>query len=300
MNFVLITTKVLNMQPLPSLQTPSFRLDGRRALVTGGSKGIGFAASTALVQAGASVVLVARDAIELIAASACINCRSGQKDAVLNPLTQQEGQEGIANAAPLASYKALDVTDSAAVSAWIEKDIAANGPFDVLVSNAGTNRPSTLVELEDADLDAVLDLNIKAAFYVARAVARGLLAANDGRGMPGSIIHLSSQMGHVGGPKRTVYCASKHAIEGMTKALAWELGRHQIRVNTICPTYIETPMTAPMLADPAFRAFAENGTALGRVGRIEEVMGAVVFLASNASSLVTGSALMLDGGWTAH
>ena len=205
-----------------------------------------------------------------------------------------------ATSCPSASYKVLDVTDSAAVSSWVEEDIAVHGPFDILVSNAGTNRPSTLADLQDADLDAVLDLNIKAAFYVARAVARGMLAANGGRGMPGSIIHLSSQMGHVGGPKRTVYCASKHAIEGMTKALAWELGRHQIRVNTICPTYIETPMTAPMLADPAFRAFAENGTALGRVGRIEEVMGAVVFLASDASTLVTGSALMLDGGWTAH
>ena len=282
---------------MPSLQTPSFRLDGRRALVTGGSKGIGFAAATALAQAGARVVLVARDATELIAACARINCHSAPKDSEKNNLSQHEQ---IANAAPSVRYKALDVTDSVAVSAWVEEDIAANGPFDILVSNAGTNRPSTLAELQDADLNAVLDLNIKAAFYVARAVARGLLAANDGRGMPGSIIHLSSQMGHVGGPRRTVYCASKHAIEGMTKALAWELGRHQIRVNTICPTYIETPMTAPMLADPAFRAFAENGTALGRVGRIEEVMGAVVFLASDASSLVTGSALMLDGGWTAH
>lgn len=287
----------MTMQPLPPLQTPSFRLDGRRALVTGGSKGIGFAAATALAQAGARVVLVARDATELIAACARINCHSGPKDSVSNSFNPQEET---ANAVPPARYKALDVTDSATVSAWVAEDIAAHGPFDILVSNAGTNRPSTLAELEDADLDAVLDLNIKAAFYVARAVARGLLAANDGRGMPGSIIHLSSQMGHVGGPRRTVYCASKHAIEGMTKALAWELGRHQIRVNTICPTYIETPMTAPMLADPVFRAFAENGTALGRVGRIEEVMGAVVFLASDASSLVTGSALMLDGGWTAH
>lgn len=285
------------MQPLLTLQTPSFRLDGRRALVTGGSKGIGFAAATALAQAGARVVLVARDATELIAACARVNCHSSLKDSETNHLSQQACA---ASTAPQARYKVLDVTDSAAVSAWVEQDIAANGPFDVLVSNAGTNRPSDLAELEDADLDAVLDLNIKAAFYVARAVARGLLAANGGRGMPGSIIHLSSQMGHVGGPKRTVYCASKHAIEGMTKALAWELGRHQIRVNTICPTYIETPLTAPMLADPAFRAFAENGTALGRVGRIEEVMGAVVFLASDASSLVTGSALMLDGGWTAR
>ena len=254
------------MQPLLPLQTPSFRLDGRRALVTGGNKGIGFAAVTALVQVGAGVVLVARDTTELIAASARIDCCSGQKDSAFNHLNQQQG---ITNTAPLASYKALDVTDSAAVLAWVEKDIAANGPFDVLVRNAGTNRPSALAELEDADLDAVLDLNIEAAFYIARAVTRGLLAANDWRGMPGSIIHLSSQMGHVDGPKRTVYCASKHAIESMTKALAWELGRRQIRVNTICPTYIETPMTALMLA-------------------------------SDASTLVTGSALMLDGGWTAH
>ena len=290
-------TNAMSMQHLPALKTPSFRLDGRRALVTGGSKGIGFAAATALAQAGAQVVLVARDATELIAACARINCGSGLKDTSKTSVGDA-GDES--SASPLARYQVLDVTDSAAVTAWVEKDIAAHGPFDVLVSNAGTNRPSTLAALEDADLDAVLDLNIKAAFYVARAVARGMLAANDGRGMPGSIIHLSSQMGHVGGPKRTVYCASKHAIEGMTKALAWELGRHQIRVNTICPTYIETPMTAPMLADPAFRAFAENGTALGRVGRIEEVMGAVVFLASDASTLVTGSALMLDGGWTAH
>ena len=262
-------------------QTPSFRLDGRRALVTGGSKGIGLAAAAALVQAGASVTLVARNASELIAACNQLT------------LARADNSSGIRHAV-------LDVTDSRAVSQWMASDIAVHGPFDILVNNAGTNRPSTLLEMQDADLDAMIDLNIKAAFYVAREVARGLLAANGGQGKPGSIINISSQMGHVGGPKRAVYCATKHAMEGMTKALAWELGRQQIRVNTLCPTYIETSMTAPMLADPAFREFAENGTALGRVGRLDEVMGAVVFLASDASSLMTGSALMLDAGWTAR
>ncbi len=265
--------------PLP--RTPSFRLDGRRALVTGGSKGIGLAAAAALAEAGAGVTLMARNATELIAACARIERAAGQKDLKIE-------------------HVAMDVTDSQALAAFMRADLAANGPFDILVNNAGTNRPAALVDMQDADLDAVVELNIKAAFYVTREVARGLLAADGGRGRPGSIINMSSQMGHVGGPKRSVYCATKHAIEGMTKALAWELGRQQIRVNTLCPTYIETDMTAPMLADPAFREFAENGTALGRVGRLEEVMGAVVFLASDASSLVTGSALMLDGGWTAR
>jgi NAD(P)-dependent dehydrogenase (short-subunit alcohol dehydrogenase family) len=262
-------------------KTPSFRLDGRRALVTGGSKGIGLAAAAALVQAGASVTLMARNATELIAACAELADARGENDADIR-------------------YASLDVRDSRTLAHWIASDIAAHGEFDVLINNAGTNRPAALIDMQDADLDAVVDLNIKAAFYVAREVARGLLAANGGRGKPGSIINVSSQMGHVGGPNRSVYCATKHAIEGMTKALAWELGRQNIRVNTICPTYIETAMTTPMLVDHAFRAFAENGTALGRVGRLDEIMGAVVFLASDASSLVTGSALMLDGGWTAR
>ena len=270
---------------MASLQTPSFRLDGRRALVTGASSGIGLAAAAALHQAGAEVMLVARNAPDLIAACARIQGAKGQND------TKKQ---------PKIDFYALDVTDSNAVTKWIASDALAHGAFDVLVNNAGTNRPSTIVDLQDADLDAVLDLNVKAAFYVMREVARTLLAANGGKGKPGSIINVSSQMGHVGGPRRSVYCATKHAIEGMTKALAWELGRQRIRVNTICPTYIETPMTAGMLSDSAFREFAENGTALGRVGQLEEVMGAVVFLASDASSLVTGSALMLDGGWTAR
>ena len=270
---------------MSALQTPSFSLEGRRALVTGASSGIGLAAAAALHQAGASVTLVARSTPDLIAARARIMSATGTNNA------QKVSKIDI---------HSLDVTDSALVTQWVANDALANGPFQVLVNNAGTNRPSNLVDMQDADLDAVVDINIKAAFYVTRAVARSLQAQGDEPTKPASIINVSSQMGHVGGPKRSVYCATKHATEGMTKALAWELGKQRIRVNTICPTYIETPMTAGMLADPAFRDFAENGTALGRVGQLEEVMGAIVFLASDASSLVTGSALMLDGGWTAR
>lgn len=256
--------------------TPSFRLDGRCALVTGGSKGIGLAAAAALVQAGAHLTLVARNAAEVQAAA----------DA-LEPSRQHASQRIVG--------VCLDVTDSGGVAALVS-DQAQSQPFDVLVNNAGMNRPGLLTDLQDADLDAVLTLNVKAAIYVAREVVRALLAA----GLPGSIINLSSQMGHVGGPRRTLYCATKHALEGLTRALAWEVGRQGIRVNTLCPTFIETALTEPMFRDPVFRAFAEDGTALGRVGRTEEIMGAVVFLASDASSLVTGSALMLDGGWTAR
>ena len=255
--------------PAPTLRTPSFRLDGRAALVTGAGRGIGLAAACALAQAGAEVFLVARTATEVEAARDGIRADGGKAQAA-----------------------ALDITDSTAVA----KFVAQHGPFHILVNNAGTNRPSLITDMTDADYDAVMNLNVKATMVVTREVARGMIGA--GRG--GSIITVSSQMGQVGGPKRSLYCATKHAVEGMTKSLAWELGQHAIRVNTVCPTYIETAMTAPMFADPAFRAFAETGTALGRVGQLEEVMGAMVFLASDASTLVTGSALMVDGGWTAH
>ena len=249
-------------------RAPDFRIDGRRALVTGAGRGIGLAAAAALAQAGAEVTLAARSEPELREACAPIRAEGGR-----------------------CSHLVLDVTDAKAV----ETALSAAGPFQVLVNNAGLNRPKLLVDVEDADIDAVFDLNVKAAFYVTRSVARGLLAA----GLPGSIVNISSQMGVVGSPRRSLYCASKHAMEGMTKALSWELGAANIRVNTVCPTFIETAMTAGMFADPAFRAWVVERIALGRLGRVEEIMGAIVFLASDASSLMTGSALMLDGGWSA-
>jgi NAD(P)-dependent dehydrogenase (short-subunit alcohol dehydrogenase family) len=247
---------------------PNFRLDGRRALVTGAGRGIGLASAAALAQAGAAVTLAARSEGELREACAQITAAGGHCD-----------------------YLVLDVTDPRAV----DEQIAARRPFQILVNNAGTNRPKNLVDIADEDIDAILDLNVKAAFYVSRAVIKGLLAAR----LPGSVINVSSQMGVVGSPRRTLYCASKHAIEGMTKALAWEVGYSNIRVNTICPTFIETAMTAGMFDDPSFRGWVTDRIALGRLGRMEEVTGAIVFLASDASSLMTGSALMLDGGWTA-
>lgn len=249
--------------------TPSFRLDGKRALITGAGRGLGLACAAALAQAGAQVMLVSRSEDELMAAC-----------------DQIAREHGVA-----AQFMMLDVTKPQQV----EEKIAAAGLFDIVVNNAGMNRPKLLVDQPDEDIDAVFDLNVKSAFYVSRAAIKPLLEA----GKPGSIINISSQMGLVGSPKRTLYCASKHALEGMTKALAWELGRHRIRVNTICPTFIETSMTAKMFEDKVFRDWVINQIALGRLGRVEEVMGAVVFLASDASSLMTGSALVLDGGWTA-
>lgn len=248
--------------------TPSMRLDGRRALVTGAGRGLGAAAAAALAQAGAEVTLAARSISEL--------------DSVAQAIRDAGGE---------AKTLALDVTHAQAVM----QAVAESGPFNILVNSAGTNRPALITETSDADIDAVLSLNVKAAFYLAREVARGLIAAN----LPGSLITVSSQMGHVGGAKRTLYCASKHAVEGLTKALAWELGAHQIRVNTLCPTFIETAMTQPMLTEPEFRNYVESRIALGRLGRIEDVMGAIVFLAGDAAAMVTGSALMVDGGWTA-
>ncbi len=248
--------------------SPSFRLDGKRAVVTGGSGGIGAAAAAALGRAGAHVTVIARRQAELENVCSALRAEQISCEAIV-----------------------LDVTCSSDVDAALQ----AHEPYDILVNNAGMNRPVPLVEQTDEDIDAVLALNVKAAFYMSRAVARRLLA----RGGGGSIINVSSQMGHVGSARRVLYCASKHAMEGMTKALAWELGSAGIRVNSICPTFIDTPLTAPMFEKDGFRQWVCDRIALGRVGQVQEVMGAVVFLASEASSLMTGSALMLDGGWTA-
>src|SRR5580658_6094587 len=248
---------------------PSFRLDGRRALVTGAGRGIGLALSAALAQAGAHVVLAARTAAEIEAAVAAIRDEGGNAEAIV-----------------------LDVTDLPAMRAAI----AAQPAFDILVNNAGTNRPADFLEVTEDDYDRITTLNLRAAFFVAQAVARRMVAA----GRKGSIIHISSQMGHVGGARRTVYCTTKHGIEGLTKAMAIDLAPHGIRVNSIGPTYIETPLTAQFWKDQAFLADTLRRIKLGRLGQVEDLMGAVVFLASDAAALITGSTIVVDGGWTAE
>jgi NAD(P)-dependent dehydrogenase (short-subunit alcohol dehydrogenase family) len=186
----------------------------------------------------------------------------------------------------------LDVTDLAAMQAAI----ANAPPFNILVNNAGTNRPKMLMDVTIDDFDVIMGLNVRAAYFMAQAVARRLLEAKQ----PGSIINISSQMGHVGAARRTVYCASKHAMEGFTKAMAIELAPHNIRVNSLGPTFLETPMTRPFFENKAFRDEVLSKIKLGRLGQLDELTGAIVFLASDASSLMTGSALVLDGGWTAE
>ena len=187
---------------------------------------------------------------------------------------------------------ALDVTDVMA----FDSAITAVAPFDVFVNNAGTNRPKPLLEVTGEDYDAVMELNVRAAIFCCQSVTRRMTAA----GTAGSIINMSSQMGHVGAANRTLYCASKWALEGFTKALAVELGPKNIRVNTICPTFIETPMTKPFFEDESFLDSVLAKIKIGRIGQVSDVTGAALFLASNASALMTGSALMLDGGWTAE
>lgn len=255
--------------PIILPHTPSLDLSGKRALVTGAGRGIGTGAAAALAQAGAEVTLAARSEDEIMAVAQAIRSEGGH-----------------------AATLTLDVTDLAATAAALD----AQAPFDILVNNAGTNRPAHFLDVTVEDFDHVSALNLRAAFFVAQAVARKLAAAD----RPGSIIHMASQMGHVGGAQRSVYCATKHAIIGLTKAMAIDLGPKGIRVNAICPTFIETPMTKPFFDDPKFAESVFAKIKLGRVGRIEDIMGAVVYLASDASALVTGGSLMIDGGWTAE
>jgi NAD(P)-dependent dehydrogenase (short-subunit alcohol dehydrogenase family) len=242
------------------------RFIGKTVVITGAGRGIGRVCAERFAAEGAELVLVARSADELRA------------------LALQIG--------PQARAVACDVTDAVAVAALF--DGLAN--CDVLFNNAGSNTPQAFVDVDLATLDRLLTLNVRSAFVVAQAATRAMLRT--GRG--GSIINMSSQMGHVGAANRTVYCTSKHAIEGLTKAMAVELAPQGIRVNAVAPTYIETPLTAPFFADPQFKADTLRRIPIGRIGTVAEVAAAVAFLASSEASLITGTSLLVDGGYTAQ
>jgi NAD(P)-dependent dehydrogenase (short-subunit alcohol dehydrogenase family) len=245
-----------------------FRLDGKVALVTGAGRGIGRACALALAAAGAEPVLVSRTPEQL--------------DEVVREIEKGGGK---ARALP------FDVTDTAAMRAAF----AGLDRLDILVNNAGLNRPQPFLEVDEETLDRLLGLNVRAAFFVAQAAAR-LIVANGG----GVIINMSSQMGHVGSERdRTVYVMTKHAVEGLTKAMAVELASKGVRVVSIAPTFVETPLTKPFFDDPETRKWILDRIPLGRGGTVADVANAVVFLASPAASLVTGSSLLADGGWTA-
>ena len=250
-------------------KTPSMRLDGLTALVTGAGRGIGAGLAIALAEAGADIVAVSRTEGELERVAARIR--------------------GLGRRAEPA---VCDVTDDAQLNVLF----AGFSRLDILVNNAGTNVPQDFLEVTVENLDYMLALNVRAAFLVAQAAAKKMREGGGG----GAVVNVSSQLGRVGSLKRTVYCMTKHAIEGLTKAMALDLAPHGIRVNAIGPTFIETPMTRPMLADPAFVADVLARIPLGEIGRVDDLMGAVVFLCSPAARLITGASLVVDGGWTAR
>ena len=252
---------------MPKTRTDLSRMDfnGEVALVTGAGRGIGRACARALVHAGANVIAVARTASDLQA-------------------LREECGQGI-------ETWTMDITTED-----FYQRVESLGRLDILVNNAGTNKPQPFVDVETSVLNHMIDVNVRAMFRSAQAAARVILKG--GRG--GSIINMSSQMGHIGSPKRTVYCMTKHAVEGLTKAMAVELAPEQIRVNAIAPTFIETPLVRPMLDDPEFRAHVDRMIPLGKIGQPDDVASAVLYLASNASAMVTGHSLRIDGGWTAH
>lgn len=245
-----------------SEQNP-FRLDGKVAMVTGAGKGIGRACAEALAGAGATVIAVAR--------------------------TQSDLDSLAADCAGDIQCWAADVT-----STGFLQRLAKLARLDVLVNNVGTNKPQPFIDVELAALDMMLGLNVRAAFLTAQAAARIMVRQGEG-----SIVHMGSQMGHVGAPNRTVYCMTKHAIEGLTKAMAVELAPAGVRVNSVAPTFIETPMTRPMFENPDFHREVISRIPMGKVGHVEDVANAVLFLASSASAMVTGDSLKVDGGWTA-
>ena len=250
------------------IKTPSFRLDGKRALVVGASSGIGQACAIALAEYGAEVTVAAR-----------------RKEKLAETVEMITAQKGTAIAA------LLDIADIEGCENFIKEQ----APFDLLVNSAGLARHGPAIDTTEQDFDAVVAVNFKSAYFLTRSIARRLIGANK----TGSLINISSQMAKVGGIDRAVYAGSKHAIEGMTKSMAIEWGKYGIRVNTICPTFVRTSLTESTFQNLERVQWIQEKIKLGRVGEVEDIMGAVVFLASDASALVTGTSLLIDGGWTA-
>ena len=248
-------------------RTPSFSLSGKRALVTGASSGIGQGCAVALAEAGAHVICAARGGDKLTETVTAMQA-AGYSAEVLQ----------------------LDQSDLTAVAAAV-----ADLDLDIVVNSAGLARHTPAIDTTPEDYDAAMGLNLRSAYFLSAYAARAMMAT----GKKGSIIHISSQMGHVGGVDRAVYCASKHGLEGMVKSMAIEWGPSQIRINTVCPTFIRTPLTAQTFERPDRKAWVEEKIKLGRIGEVEDIMGAVVYLASDASALVTGTSMLIDGGWTA-
>jgi NAD(P)-dependent dehydrogenase (short-subunit alcohol dehydrogenase family) len=250
-----------------------FRLDDRVALITGAGRGLGAEAALALAQAGADVVLLSRTRNELDQVAQRVAAAGGRARTIV-----------------------CDVTKASQVNSAI----AGLDRLDILLNNAGMNVPEPFLNVSEAHLDDLIALNVRAAFLVAQAAVRKMLQHPDRRKLGGTVINVTSQMGRVGAERRTVYCMTKHAVEGLTQAMAVELAPENIRVNAIAPTFLETPMTASFFADPEFRDWVVSRIPLGRIGRMDEVTGAIVFLASPAASLITGTSLAVDGGWTAR
>ncbi len=255
------------------LKLPSFRLDGQLALVTGAGGGLGAGIAMGLAEAGAEMVLVGRTRATLEETAAIIGKRGGR-----------------------AQVRECDVTRSED----LRRMIAGLPRLDVLVNNAGTNFPEPFVQVSEAHLDTMLDLNVRAAFVVAQAAVRKMLEDSARPEKGGAVINISSQMGHIGSPNRTVYCMTKHALEGLTKAMAVELAPSKIRVNSIGPTFTQTPLVQRIMNTPEKREFMLSRIPMGTLARVEDVMAAAVYLASPAAAMVTGTHLLVDGGWTAQ
>lgn len=249
------------------------RVDGQVALVTGAGRGIGATIARYLAEAGAEVVLLSRTLSEL-----------------------QTVAQQIAEAGGRASIRQCDVMDAKSLRAIIHE----LPRLDILVNNAGTNIPEPMIEVSDEHLDHLLNLNIRSCFIAAQAAIKKMLQDPDRAKKGGSVIHISSQMGHIGSPNRTVYCTTKHAIEGLTKAMAIELAEHNIRVNSVAPTFVDTPLVRQVVNTDEKRAFLFSKIPLGHLAETEDIAAAVAYLASPAARMVTGTCLKVDGGWTAQ